>query len=78
MSRIVIAGLGYHRHTPIVSIHLFGSYRRLNVFPVRCLQNYRVEFSIKERTMDNVKNCDGCLLTKIHCGPPVVRTLTQL
>jgi hypothetical protein len=36
MSRIVIVILIYHRHKPIDSINLLGSYRRRNVFPVRC------------------------------------------
>jgi hypothetical protein len=35
MSRIVIAILIYHRHKPIDSIHLLGSQRRRNVFPLR-------------------------------------------
>jgi hypothetical protein len=29
------------------------------VFPVRYGQTYGVEFQIKDRTMDNVQNCDS-------------------
>jgi hypothetical protein len=29
------------------------------VIPVRYGQTYGVEFSIKDRTMDNVQNCDS-------------------
>jgi hypothetical protein len=37
----------YHRHKPIDSITMLGSYRRRNVFPVRYGQTYRVELSFK-------------------------------
>jgi hypothetical protein len=47
MSKIVIVILIYHRHKPINSINLFGSYRGRNVFPVRYGQTYRVELSFK-------------------------------
>jgi hypothetical protein len=44
MSRIVIVILIYHRHKPIDSINLLGSYRRRNAFTVRYRQTYSVEF----------------------------------
>jgi hypothetical protein len=45
MSRIVIVILTYHRHKPIDSINLLGSWRRRNVFPVKYGQTYRIELS---------------------------------
>jgi hypothetical protein len=59
MSRIIIVMLKYHSHKPIDSINLLGFKRTRNVFPVRYGQTYRVEFPIKDRTMDNVQNCDS-------------------
>jgi hypothetical protein len=47
MSKIVIVTLIYHRHKPIDSINMLGSWRRRNVFPVRYGQTYRVETSFK-------------------------------
>jgi hypothetical protein len=52
MSRIVIVILMYHRHTPIDSINLLGSYRRRNVFPVKYGQTYRVELTLNKRQDD--------------------------
>jgi hypothetical protein len=42
MSIIVMVILIYHRHKPIDSINLLGSWRSLNVFPVRYGQTYGV------------------------------------
>jgi hypothetical protein len=47
MSRIVLVMLIYHRHKPIYSINLLGSWQRRNVFPVRYGQTYRVELSFE-------------------------------
>jgi hypothetical protein len=47
MSRIVIVILIYHRHKPIDSINLLGSFRRLKVFPVNYGQTCRVEMGLK-------------------------------
>jgi hypothetical protein len=47
MSRIVMLILIYHRHKPIDSINLLGSYRRCNVFPAKYGQTYRVELNFK-------------------------------
>jgi hypothetical protein len=58
MSRIVTLILICHRHNPIDSINLLGSWRRHNVFPVRYGQTYVFELSFKEKdmTMDNVQD----------------------
>jgi hypothetical protein len=47
MPRIVTVILIYHRHKPIDTINLLGSWRRRSVFPVRYGQTYRVELSFK-------------------------------
>jgi hypothetical protein len=58
MSKIVIVILICHRHKSTDSINLLGSLRRRNVFPVRYGQTYRLEFYIKDRTMENAQNRD--------------------
>jgi hypothetical protein len=49
MFRIVIVTLIYHRHRPIDSINLYGLWWKLNVFPERYWQTYRVEFYWKTK-----------------------------
>jgi hypothetical protein len=44
MSRIVIVIVIHHRHEPLDSINLMGSFP---VFPVRYGQTYRVELSLE-------------------------------
>jgi hypothetical protein len=47
MSGIVIVILIYHRHKPIDSFNLLGSWWRYHVFPVRYGETYRVELNFK-------------------------------
>jgi hypothetical protein len=54
----MIVILMYHRHKPIDRINLLGSWRRSKVFPVR-YEHYQPCVLIKDRTMDNVQNCDS-------------------
>jgi hypothetical protein len=44
------------------------------VFPVRYGQTYRFEFQIKDRTMDNVENCDSYINMPSSVGERI-RTL---
>jgi hypothetical protein len=45
MPRVVIVVLMYHRHKPVDSINLLGSWRKRHVFPVRYGQTNGAELS---------------------------------
>jgi hypothetical protein len=60
MFRTVIVIYIYIRHKLIDIINLLGSWRRRNVFLARYGQTNK---QTKDRTMDNVQNCDRYMNT---------------
>jgi hypothetical protein len=77
MSRIVMVILIYHRHKPTDSINLLGSLRRLNVFPVRYGQTYRVELSFKWKAGLAYWTPDCWLEASLHPEGPATGQLNQ-